>query len=58
VHSNSFEIFSEFNLIFSEEIIQYSRTFVPQVQTSYNEAHTPLIDTHKTKQKKTKNLVS
>jgi hypothetical protein len=26
-----------FNLIFSEEIIQYSRTFAPQVQTSWNE---------------------
>jgi hypothetical protein len=23
----------QFNLIFNEEIIQYSRTFVPQVQT-------------------------
>ncbi len=33
-HSNSSEIFSyNFNLIFSEEIIQYSRTFALQVQT-------------------------
>jgi hypothetical protein len=26
-------------LVFSEEIIQYSRTFAPQVQTSWNQAH-------------------
>ncbi len=32
-----------FNLIFSEEIIQYSRTFVRQVQTSWNQAHAPLL---------------
>jgi hypothetical protein len=32
-----------FNLIFSEEIIQYSRTFAPQVQTSWNQAHAPLL---------------
>jgi hypothetical protein len=31
-----------FNLIFSEEIIQYSRTFALQVQTSWNEADAPL----------------
>jgi len=31
------------NLIFSEEIIQYSRTFAPQVQTSWNQAHAPLL---------------
>ncbi len=30
-----------FNLIFSEEVIQYSRTFAPQVQTSWNQAHVP-----------------
>ncbi len=28
-----------FNLIFSEEIIQYSRTFAMQVQTPWNQAH-------------------
>ncbi len=32
-----------FNLIFSEEIIQYSRTFAPQVQTSWNQSHAPLL---------------
>jgi len=32
-----------FNLIFSEEIIQYSRTFAPQVQRSWNQAHAPLL---------------
>jgi hypothetical protein len=32
-----------FNLIFSEEIIQYSRTFASQVQTSWNQAHAPLL---------------
>jgi hypothetical protein len=31
-----------FNLIFSEEIIQYSRTFTPQVQMSWNQVHAPL----------------
>jgi hypothetical protein len=30
-----------FNLIFSEEIIQYSRTFAPQVQTPWNRANAP-----------------
>jgi hypothetical protein len=30
-----------FNLICSEEIIQYSRTFAPQVQTSWNQAMHP-----------------
>jgi len=30
-------------IIFSEEIIQYSRTFGPQVQTSWNQAHAPLL---------------
>jgi len=34
----------QFNLIFSEEIIQYSRTFAPQVQMSWNQAHAPLIE--------------
>ncbi len=33
----------QFDLIFSEEIIQYSRTFAPQFQTSRNQAHTPLL---------------
>jgi hypothetical protein len=33
----------QFNLIFSEEIIQYSRTFAPQVQTPRNQAHAPLL---------------
>jgi hypothetical protein len=32
-----------FNLIFSEEIIEYSRTFAPQVQTSGNQADAPLL---------------
>jgi len=32
-----------FNLIFNEEIIQYSRTFGPQVQTSWNQAHAPFL---------------
>jgi len=30
-------------IIFSEEIIEYSRTFGPQVQTSWNQAHAPLL---------------
>jgi len=33
----------QLNLIFSEEIIQYSRTFAPQVQTSWKQAHAPLV---------------
>jgi hypothetical protein len=33
----------QFNLIFSEEIIQYSRTFALQVQTSWNQSHAPLL---------------
>ncbi len=32
-----------FNLIFSEKIIQYSSTFAPQVQMSWNQAHAPLL---------------
>ncbi len=32
-----------FNLIFSEEIIQYSRTCAPQVQPSWNQADAPLL---------------
>jgi hypothetical protein len=32
-----------FNLIFSDEIIQYSRTFALQVQTPWNQAHAPLV---------------
>jgi hypothetical protein len=31
------------NLILSHEISQYSRTFAPQVQTSWNQAHAPLL---------------
>jgi hypothetical protein len=31
------------NLIFREEIIQYSKTFALQVQTSWNQAHAPLL---------------
>jgi hypothetical protein len=43
-HSNSSKIVSyNFNLIFREEIIQYSRTFALQVQMSWNKAHAPLI---------------
>ncbi len=38
-HYNSSENFqARFNLIFSEEIIQYSRTFALQVQTSWNQS--------------------
>jgi hypothetical protein len=33
----------QFNLIFSEEIIQYSRTFAPQVQTSWNQPDALLL---------------
>jgi hypothetical protein len=33
----------QFYLIFSEEIIHYSRTFAPQVQTSWSQAHAPLL---------------
>jgi hypothetical protein len=32
-----------FNLIFSQENFEYSRTFAPQVQTSWNQAHAPLL---------------
>jgi hypothetical protein len=31
------------NFIFSEKIIQFSRTFALQVQTSWNQAHAPLL---------------
>ncbi len=31
------------NLMFSEEIIQYSRTFALQVQTSWNQAYAPFL---------------
>jgi hypothetical protein len=41
-HSNSSKIFSyDFNLFFNEKIIQYSRTFASQVQTSWKQAHAP-----------------
>jgi hypothetical protein len=33
-----------FNSIFNEKIIQYSRTFALQVQTSWNQAHAPLVE--------------
>jgi hypothetical protein len=33
----------QFNLISSQEIIQYSRTFAPQVQTPWNQSHAPLL---------------
>jgi hypothetical protein len=33
----------QFILIFSEEIIQYSRTFASQVQTAWNQGHSPLL---------------
>jgi len=33
----------QFNLIFSEEIIQYSKTSTPQVQTPWNQADAPLL---------------
>jgi hypothetical protein len=32
-----------FNFIFSEEIIQYSKTFAPQVQTPWNQVDAPLL---------------
>jgi hypothetical protein len=32
-----------FNFIFSEDIIQYSRTFAPRLQTPRNQAHAPLL---------------
>jgi hypothetical protein len=32
-----------FNLIFNDEIIQYSKTFALQVQTSWTQAHAPLL---------------
>jgi hypothetical protein len=40
-HPNSSEIFSY--LTFREEIIQYSKTFAPQVQTPWNQADAPLL---------------
>jgi hypothetical protein len=33
----------QFNLNFSEEIIQYSRTFAREVQMPLNQAHAPLL---------------
>jgi len=33
----------QFYFIFSEEIIHYSRTFAPQVQMSWSQAHAPLL---------------
>ncbi len=39
--SQNFQV--RFNVIFSEKIIQYSRTFALQVQTSWNQAHAPLL---------------
>jgi hypothetical protein len=45
-HSNSSEIFSQLriNLISSEDIIQYARTFAPQVQKLWNQAHAFLVE--------------
>jgi hypothetical protein len=43
-HQRQFSIplkFSVMILIFSKEIIQYSKTFAPQVQKSWNQAHSP-----------------
>ncbi len=37
-----YDLFS-FHFIFSEEIIQYSRTFALPVQKSWNQAHAPLL---------------
>ncbi len=43
-HSNSSQIFSyDFNLIFNEKIIQYSRTFALHIQTPWNQANAPLL---------------
>jgi hypothetical protein len=43
----TFQLFQNFqllfNLIFSEDFIQYSKTFAPQVQTSWNQVHAPLF---------------
>jgi hypothetical protein len=33
----------ESNLIFNEEIIQYSKKIAPQVETAWNQADTPLL---------------
>jgi hypothetical protein len=41
-HLNSLEVFS-YDLIFNEKIIEYSRTFAPQVQMSWNQANVPLL---------------
>jgi hypothetical protein len=49
-HSNSSEIFS-----YSEEIIQYSRTFAPQVQMSWNQS--PCTLPHLDLSKDTKNTI-
>jgi hypothetical protein len=42
-HSNSFEIFSYALIEFNEKIIQFSKTFALQVQTSWNQAHAPFL---------------
>jgi len=42
--------------MFSEEIIQYSRTFAPQVQMSWNQAHAPVL-IEKSFSKDTKNTI-
>ncbi len=39
----------QFNLIFSEEIIQYSKTSTPQEQTPWNQANAPPSSSRKTK---------
>jgi hypothetical protein len=32
-----------FNLAFNEKNVQFSKTFAPQVQTSWNQVHAPLL---------------
>jgi hypothetical protein len=44
-----------FNIIFSEKIIQYSRTFALQIQMSWNQAHAPFLV--KELSKDTKNMI-
>jgi hypothetical protein len=42
-HHRTKPIQLRFILIFSQETIQYSRTFAPQAQTSWNQAHSATI---------------
>jgi len=46
----------QFNLIFSEKTIQYSKTFALQVQMPWNQAHAPLL-IHWEFSKDTKNMI-